>query len=263
MGLLIVTPSLLLGGHVAGPGELALLLSIIFAVAVFLEYRTSYPSFVEFRDAPPINRIRFVSLLLIVFFLSIIAKHLYSPTNLTGMVSGIGSMIGTALDFPYSPVRMVLLMLPDGVSSTTVHTVRASAGLSYLIAVATVVVFYLIVRISGWPTANGAFNVWVNLPLFDPTVGGDVVHRLHRDARVNMIIGVLLPFLIPAAIVMASRFVPPMNMANPHVLIWTVSGWAFLPASMIIRGIALFRVSDLIEEKRRRTYANAEHMQTA
>lgn len=33
---------------------------------------------------------------------------------------------------------------------------------------------------------------------------------------------------------------------------------AFLPASMIMRGLALHRVADLIEEKRRRTYAEAE-----
>jgi hypothetical protein len=33
-----------------------------------------------------------------------------------------------------------------------------------------------------------------------------------------------------------------------------MSVWAFLPTSMIMRGIALHRVADLVEEKRRRTY---------
>ena len=27
----------------------------------------------------------------------------------------------------------------------------------------------------------GSFNVWINLPTFDPTTGGDVVERLERD----------------------------------------------------------------------------------
>ena len=33
--------------------------------------------------------------------------------------------------------------------------------------------------------------------------------------------------------------------------------WAFVPANLMIRGIALYRVADIIEEKRRRTYAEA------
>ncbi len=263
VGLLVMTPSLLLGSLVSGPGEIAVLLALIAAAATFMEYRTNYPSFVEFRDAPPINRIRFVSLMLTVFFTSIVCKHLYAPSNLTAMVSGIGSLIGSGADFPYSPIRMVLLMLPDDVSSVMVHTVRASAGLAYLIAVGTVAVFYLAVRIGGWPIANGAFNVWVNMPLFDPTVGRDVVHRMQRDGRINIIAGVLLPFVIPAVIRLASSVIPPIDLANPHVVVWLISAWAFLPASMVIRGIALFRVSDLIQEKRRRTYASAEPLQTA
>lgn len=45
---------------------------------------------------------------------------------------------------------------------------------------------------------NGSFNVWTNLPTFDPTGGGDVVGRLNRDANLYVALGFLLPFLIPA-----------------------------------------------------------------
>ncbi len=263
VGLLVATPSLLLGSHSAGPSEIAALLAIIAATATFLEYRTAYPTFVEFRDAPPINRIRFVTLLTLVIVLSIISKHHYQPTNLTGVVSAISALVGSALDFPYSPVRMVVLMLPSDVSPLTVHLVRSGAGICYLIALLAVAVFFLVVRVGGWPISNGAFNVWVNLPLFDPTAGKDVVQRLQRDGRVNIILGALLPFLIPAVIQLSSAVIPPISLSNPHFMIWMVAGWAFLPVSMVIRGIALFRISELIEEKRRRTYASAENMQAA
>ena len=132
-----------------------------------------------------------------------------------------------------------------------------------LIAGLSIGVFFLVVRIGGWPVANGAFNVWVNMPLFDPTAGRDVVRRLQRDGRISIIFGVLLPFMIPAALKLSSGFLPPITLSNPHFMVWMIAGWAFLPASMVIRGLALFRISDLIEEKRRRTYANADHMQTA
>ena len=56
IGLLVITPSLLLGDLVSGPSETAVLLALIVAAVTFLEYRTNYPSFLEFRDAPPINR---------------------------------------------------------------------------------------------------------------------------------------------------------------------------------------------------------------
>ena len=52
--------------------------------------------------------------------------------------------------------------------------------------------FLVLVRIMNWPVRQGAFNVWVNLPLFDPTAGGDVIYRLQRDARINIALGFLL-----------------------------------------------------------------------
>jgi len=132
-----------------------------------------------------------------------------------------------------------------------------------MIALITVLSFLFVVRILGWPTGNGAFNVWINLPLFDPTTGGDVVYRLQRDGRINITIGVLLPFIIPAVIKAAADWGSPVMLENPQTLIWTVSAWSFLPASMIMRGVAMMRIADLIEEKRRRAYANAQAMQAA
>ena len=124
-----------------------------------------------------------------------------------------------------------------------------------------ILMFLAAIRLRGWPTGKGSFNVWTNLPLFEPSTGGDVVERLYRDARVNVILGVLLPFLIPAAVKIASSVIDPLILSNPHLMIWTISAWGFLPASLIMRGAAMARIADLIADKRRRAYAQSEDMQ--
>jgi len=263
MAILVATPSLLLPGRAANAAEIVTLVAILVSLLSFVEYYTEYPSFVEFRDAPPVNRMRFAALFLMILVLSIISKHKIEPTNLTAMLFGIGSLIGQGLDFPYSPVRLVILMLPDTASAMTIDAVRIAAGVTYMIALITVVMFVFVVRVLGWPTSRGAFNVWINLPLFDPTAGGDVVFRLRRESQINICLGVLLPFAIPAVVKFAANLIDPITMNNPHTMIWAISAWAFLPANMAMRGIAMMRIADLIEEKRRRTYANAEAIPTA
>ena len=263
VALLVATPSLLLPGHTIDATEMVALLALLAAGLTFAEYNTEFPSFIEFRDAPPLNRMRFISLFAMFFLLTIVAKHRFEPSTLTGLIAGFGGLVGWLTDFPYSPVRLVLLMLPADSLPQTVDNVRIAAGLCYAIALVTVLSFLFVVRVLGWPTRNGAFNVWVNLPLFDPTTGGDVVHRLQRDGLVNMVIGFLLPFVIPAAVKLASGLTGPIALTEPQTLIWAASAWAFLPASMIMRGVAMVRIAQLIEAKRRRVYASAESLQTA
>ncbi|MEL6418896.1 MAG: hypothetical protein AAFQ55_09775, partial [Pseudomonadota bacterium] len=63
---------------------------------------------------------------------------------------------------------------------------------------------------------------------------------------------------IPAVVKAAADLINPISLENPQTLIWTMSAWAFLPASMIMRGIAMQRIAEMIEDQRRRAYANAE-----
>ena len=41
-------------------------------------------------------------------------------------------------------------------------------------------------KLAGWPSTKSAFNVWVNLPTFEPTAGGDVVDRLVQTVRADL-----------------------------------------------------------------------------
>ncbi len=257
VALLIATPALLLPDVASDQSQIVVLVALLAAFLTFVEYNSNAPSIVEFRDAPPFNRVRFVALFVTVFVLTAIAKGKTDSSALTEGLASIGQIVGNTIDFPYSPVRLVVLMLPTHVSMEAISDVRVAAGLAYMISLLTLVVFAMVVRIGGWPVRNGPFNVWVNLPLFDPTAGGDVLVRLRRDARFNIAFGFLLPFLIPAVVKTTSDLLDPITLQNPQTLIWTVTAWAFLPASMIMRGIAMKRVADLIEAKRRRAYANA------
>lgn len=256
--VLLATPSLLLPGMTTDTAQIVTLIALFGAALTFFEYASTYPGLVEFRDAPPFNRIRFISLLSTVLFLALLARGQVEPSALTAIVQDVGSTVGEVIDFPYSPVRLVVLMLPADTSQTHIELVRNSAGISYLISLVTLALFIILQRVRRWPLRNGSFNVWVNLPTFDPTAGGDVVERLERDARFNIALGFLLPFLTPAVITSAASLFGSVSLENPHTLIWTVAAWAFLPASLFMRGIAMGRIASMITEKRQRSQRDDE-----
>jgi len=253
--VLVALPSLVLPGTSTDSAQIVALVAIFGAALTIVEYASDYPGLVEFRDAPPFNRIRFLSLFITVLLLTLIARGEVAPTTTTLFVEAVGSLIGQAIDFPYSPVRLVVLMLPPDAGVEQINLVRTSAGLAYLISLLTLAIFLILQRLRGWPLRTGSFNVWVNLPTFDPTAGGDVVERLERDARVNIALGFILPFLMPAVIKAATSLFGSVSLENPQTLIWTVAAWSFLPASLFMRGIAMGRIAGMIKDKRRRTSA--------
>ncbi|MDG1288486.1 MAG: hypothetical protein P8O11_02035 [Lentibacter sp.] len=265
MAFLVAMPSLLLPNVSTDTSQITVLVALLAFLMVFIEYYSQYPSIIEFRYASPFNRLRFLALFVIVTLLSVILASPTGSNPMANTLTQLGTAWGTALDFPFSPVRLVVLMMPEYASAELIGSVRTSAGIAYMVSLVALFVFVTMVRLLGWPTRNRAFNVWINLPLFDPTAGGDVVHRLKRDAGLNIVLGILLPFLIPAIVKAASSFIDPISMQNPQTLIWTMTAWAFLPASMIMRGIAMGRIAELIEEKRNRAYSEAEKsgLQTA
>ncbi|MEO0502285.1 MAG: hypothetical protein AAFZ14_03090 [Pseudomonadota bacterium] len=258
VALLIAVPSLVVPGVSMDTSQITVLIALFAATLTFIEYNAASPSIVEFRDAAPFNRLRFAALFVTVLCLSYILKGKVDPTVTTQALTSIGTIVGNSIDFPYSPVRMVVLMLPDGSEEELVQSVRTAAGMAYFSSLCAMTAFLFLVRILGWPMRHGSFNVWVNMPLFDPTAGGDVLQRLHRDARINIALGFLLPFMIPAVVKAASDLLNPITLDNPQTLIWTMTAWAFLPASMIMRGIAMHRIGEMIREQRERAYANVD-----
>jgi hypothetical protein len=249
--VLVATPSLMLPGINADTTQIVALVALFAAALTFFEYASTYPGLVEFRDAPPFNRLRYLSLFGTVLLLSAIVRGQTEPTTLTSFIEVLGNKLGEAIDVPYSPVRLVVLMLPENMSLDHLILVRTAAGISYMISLVTLIMFVGAMRFIGWPARMGTFNVWINLPTFDPTTGGDVVERLQRDARFNIALGFLLPFVVPAAVKVAALAFEPVTLESPQTLIWTMTAWAFLPASLFMRGIAMGRIAGMIDEKRR------------
>jgi len=255
---MIATPSLMLTGTSTDTTQIVALVCLVAGVFTFAEYTAASASLIEFREAPPFNRVRFIGLFATVLALTLIAKGATDPSNLTVLFRIVGSSLAQAMDFPYSPVRLVVLMLPTEAEQELISNVRIAAGLSYLVSLISLAVFILALRLNNWPNQRGGFNVWTNLPTFDPTAGGDVVERLERDGQLNLILGFLLPFLIPALVKLMSDLFNPIQLQDPHTLIWTITAWAFVPASLIMRGIAMLRVGQMIALQRERAYLSAQ-----
>lgn len=250
IGLMVTLPASLLPELRPDAAQIVVLFAIFGALLTFIEYSARYPGLVEFRFAPPFNRIRFLSLATTVLLLSLLMRGQWAPTPLTDFVGALGGMIGQWLDFPFSPLRLLLLTLPVSATLGEVAQLRAAAGLSASVALATLGLFAMSMWRTRWPAQHAAFNVWVNLPTFDPTAGGDVVARLERDGRTNVILGVLLPFITPALVLAAGSVLSPLSQAGAQTQIWVVAAWAFLPACLLMRGLALNRIARMIRARR-------------
>ena len=242
--LLIVAPALVLPGHEDG-AELLLLVAIAAGALVFVEYLSVYPGLMEFSSAPPFNRIRYLMLLGTLLALASIIGGLTEPSTLSSMASAVGALIAHALDFPFSPVRLMASAAADGQEAL----MRALCGIAFLVGLLGIAVFLAAARLLGWPGKRG-FNVWTNLPTFEPTASYDVVARMRRDARVNVILGFILPFVIPQVVIAAAPVLPPLDASAPLTLIWIVAAWAFLPASLLMRAMGLGLVAGMIDAKR-------------
>ncbi len=255
--VLVILPSAILTTTTSDTVMIVTLMAMCASFFTLVEYSTESPSIIEFRSAPPFNRVRFVALLLTVVTLSICSNDQANISTAARFFQAMGERLGSAMDFPFSPVRLLVMMMPNETSPDLIQQLRVAGGLSYMISLLSIAVFIVMLRLKRWPKRYGTFNVYVNLPRFDPTAGGDVVARLNRDSTVNLVLGVLLPFLMPAFIKIMVIFGGSINLSDPQTLIWTVTAWAFLPASLVMRGVALSRVAQLIHKERKIAYMRA------
>lgn len=224
----------------------ALLLGLI----TFAEYHATFPSLIEFRDAAPFNRLRFAMLASTLAALSFAVPSTILPAPLQGQAVDLAGFVGRAMDFPFSPARLVLQLADADTDPARREVLRNVAGLAYVIGLSWLALFALLVRVGGWPAPRKPLNLWVNLPMFDPTAGADVVLRLSRDGRVNILLGFVLPFIVPVVAKLMFVHADILETAPLHSVIWIIALWAFLPTSLILRGIALLRIAELIVQSR-------------
>lgn len=253
--LVVATPSLLLPGTTPEGAQITMLLALVLAVFVTFEYASTYPAMLEFRDAAPFNRVRILSLLLTLFCLSIVARD-DGGSTMALILNAVGLLVGQALNFPFSPLGVIFDNIPGGMANPIAMRLQIMVGLSVFIMLTSLCIFAILLRMHHWPNRGSAFNVWVNLPTFDPTTGGDVVTRLVRDGRVNIILGFVLPFLVPGVGTLAATYVDVPLFASLHAQVWGIALWMFLSLSMFMRGLAMIRIGDMISARRARLVAD-------
>ncbi|WP_239025405.1 hypothetical protein [Roseicyclus persicicus] len=235
---------------------MVMLVGLTLGLFTAIEYGSTYPALIEFRDAPPFNRVRILSLLFMLFFLSVVAGGSDPGSTLPLVLNALGLLIGEALDVSWSPLTVVLNSIPATAAPVSALQVKVMTGLAAFISLAALVVFALLLRLQQWPSRGQAFNVWVNLPTFDPTTGGDVVARLTRDARVNIILGISVAFILPVVGLTAANHIGLQVVASPHAMVWGIALWMFLPLSMVMRGMAMARIAGMIRQRRARLVAS-------
>jgi len=261
--VLVVAPSMLVPGLAPDAQQTVALVALFAGLFTFVEYKAEAPGLIEFRDAAPFNRIRFLLLASTLLALALIERGRTDPSTLTQLVEAVGALIGQAMDFPYSPVRLATQALAPGAGDAEIAILRTAAGTAYLTSLLCLFWFSFHMRRGSWPRQGQVFNVWINLPTFDPTSGSDIVARLERDARINISLGFLLPFLAPVVVRLVMGGIESSSLTSSQSLIWTMTAWAFLPASLFMRGIAMFRVAQMIRDKRRESAALSDALVAA
>jgi hypothetical protein len=128
--LLVATPSIILPSTPGDTGQIAMLVAILAAIATFAEYASKTSTLIEFREAPPVNRIRFLALFACVFSLSSILRGQIAPTTFTVFLDTAGERLAQMIDFPLSPVRLMIGLLPESAPEATISIFRTTAGVA-------------------------------------------------------------------------------------------------------------------------------------
>ncbi|QBY01687.1 hypothetical protein E2K80_13925 [Rhodophyticola sp. CCM32] len=256
--IVISTPSLLIPGTSPETTQIVTLIGLFAGAFVFSEYASTYPGLIEFRDAPPFNRVRVVSLFIALFALSVVVDTDSQVSTLSLVINATGLVISQALDFPFSPLNLFIAEISADAGARQIVDLQIMTGLAALIGLVTLSAFAILVRMQQWPNRQSAFNVWVNLPTFDPTTGGDVVTRLIRDSRINILLGFLLTYFIPVLLRIGTAQLDVSIVTSPQTMVWVVALWMFLPLTLFMRGMAMARVADMIIARRKRLVAYFE-----
>ena len=250
MIVIVAMPAVMLpGSH--DSDYFAALACLAVGCLVMAEYTATYPGLIEFRDAPPYNRFRAITAFAVLFLLTVVGVHAQgAESTLAILLRAVGHSVGAALDFSFSPVRLMLLTVADG-EARVAEVLTPMLGLAAVVGVAAVGLFAALMRATGWPLGRGRLNLWTNLPLFDPVAGEDVAERLRKSAAVNYSFAFLSPFLVPLGIEVGGEIVGTHSGADMQVMVWTVAIWVLAPVCFAMRAMALGKIVGMIEAQRR------------
>lgn len=249
--IVIAAPALLLPGTSQNARDISLIVGCLAGAFTMFEYGSTHPGLIDFRFAPPYNRGRFFTFTAIMLSLVFVCRATENADPFSRDFLDLVDRFVAVLDFPYSPIQLAETVYGPVGGEAFSQLIRRATTVALTVSVAGLVFFGLILWVFRWPTGRERFNLWINLPTFEPSSGRDVERRLIWGGRINILVGLTLPFTIMVLSAQAGAFIDPAIFASYQTLVWGVALWAFLPATLVIRGAALIKVGWLVKKARR------------
>lgn len=223
-----------------------MVLAAIAAAFVIFEYGFASASLIEFRFAAPYNRLRFGLLAALVVMLVYAFRGPVETTTGTLVVSDFAKASFAFWNFNYSPLQSFMALAESTGPASRVLLGNAS-GLALSITALGVILPGVVVWTFGWPLGRDNFNVWINMPTFD--IGShDAAQTLRRIALMSIIFGLSFSFLAPQAALMFLGPLESISSSNSQFLLWMIAIWCFVPATSLLRAIALLKIAKLVSQ---------------
>jgi len=240
---LVAAPSLILPSASQSGLEFALIIGGIIGAFTLFEYGSGTPGFVDFRFAPPYNRFRVFTIAMQILFISLMVRA-YELSIGDFRIVDWAAKLTVWLDFPYSPLTWALDLVLErsDVTGDVLQLLAFSSALSLFFGIGATIVFIVVLWVFDWPRDREHFNLWANLPTFQPSDPKRAVRRLRRDAIVNAILAVVFLYGSPYALVAGFDWFSPALLENHQAQIWIVTLWCFLPATLLARAGALLKI---------------------
>ncbi|MEM1313505.1 MAG: hypothetical protein AAGI51_03055 [Pseudomonadota bacterium] len=238
---LTLAPFLLAGDVGAAARDATLFAGASAALVVLFEYASRTPALVDFRDAKPLNRLRFA-----MVAGTLLATMAFIRSTPGGGVREAGEALGRLLGGWASPVGMMAESLsrpsalgPDLLAQGAAAVALTSAAILSLLVSA-------LIWFGRWPGPAERFNRFTNLPTFDEADAADAPPRLLRLGLQAIVMALALPAALLALVAIAAWMIEADALSRPLPLAWTVSIWAAASGAQLIRGVALIKLSRVL-----------------
>ncbi|WP_316013780.1 hypothetical protein [Roseobacter sp. HKCCA0434] len=245
----VALPAFLLPESSRTGQEISLIIGALFALFTMFEYASSHPGLIDFRFAPPYNRFRFLTFAVLVTALVFLCRADAGEDAFSADLIALTDRLVTALNVPLSPVVLADGLIAGGPGGLNPLVARATA-LSLTVALISAVFFSAYIWLLRWPAERDSFNLWVNLPTFDPSVGQDISWRLQRAGWMNVLVALALPYTTISIASRGGGWFDPEALGNYQSLVWGCVFWAFTPVVLINRGSAMLKIAWLIDKAR-------------
>jgi hypothetical protein len=250
--IVVATPAFLLPNASVASQEISLIIGGIAAAFTLFEYASTHPGLIDFRFAPPYNRVRFTAFAVQVLGLVFLCRATEGLDSFSASLLALSDRAVGLLSFPMSPVNIAGDLLALGESEQFVTLIKRAAAISFIITFLSLAFFAVLLWLFRWPVGRRDFNLWVNLPTFEPGYGRDVERRLQRDGVINILVGLAFLYLLPVFLSRTSGWFDPSVLVNYQPLVWGATFWAFVSGSLVIRGAAILKVAYLVRRARGR-----------